>query len=102
MPNFKEATVADGPEYTTCSVCNRVVERGHVNSSGRCVDCAGKPAADAGAANTDEGDPREVRANDPKRTARGAKEAAAKDTAEHAKGDPRVRDEMVDGAAGRE
>jgi hypothetical protein len=32
--------------YTTCSACRRVVEAGHVNSTGRCVLCAGVAAAE--------------------------------------------------------
>jgi hypothetical protein len=32
--------------YTTCSACRRVVEAGHVNTTGRCVFCAGVAAAD--------------------------------------------------------
>jgi hypothetical protein len=32
--------------YTTCSACRRVVEVGHVNTTGRCVLCAGVAAAD--------------------------------------------------------
>jgi hypothetical protein len=33
------------PGYVACSSCHRVVETGHVNSSGRCILCAGKTAA---------------------------------------------------------
>jgi hypothetical protein len=32
--------------YTTCSACRRVVEVGHVNTTGRCVLCAGVAAAE--------------------------------------------------------
>jgi hypothetical protein len=32
--------------YTTCSACRRVVEVGHVNTTGRCVLCAGVAAVD--------------------------------------------------------
>jgi hypothetical protein len=32
--------------YTTCSACRRVVEVGHVNTTGRCVLCAGFAVAD--------------------------------------------------------
>lgn len=35
--------------YTTCSACRRVVETGHVNTTGRCVLCAGLAAADLAA-----------------------------------------------------
>ena len=33
--------------FVTCSKCNRVVKAEHVNSSGRCVDCAGSHTPDA-------------------------------------------------------
>jgi hypothetical protein len=32
--------------YTTCSACRRVVETDHVNTTGRCVLCAGVAAAE--------------------------------------------------------
>ena len=35
---------------TTCAVCGRVILTAHANASGRCVFCAGTPAAEAIAA----------------------------------------------------
>lgn len=33
------------PEYMQCSSCGRLIATAHANSTGRCVDCAGKPRA---------------------------------------------------------
>lgn len=33
------------PGHVTCSACHRVVLAEHVNSSGRCSECAGKTAS---------------------------------------------------------
>lgn len=35
------------PEYMQCTSCGRLIATVHANSSGRCVDCAGKPKVTA-------------------------------------------------------
>lgn len=33
--------------YVTCAVCHRIVQADHVNTTGRCVNCAGQPTQTA-------------------------------------------------------
>jgi len=33
-------------DWTTCSVCNRALNKGDTNTSGRCIDCAGHHVGD--------------------------------------------------------
>lgn len=36
-------------EFVSCTLCNRVVEAEHVNSTGRCSECAGLRSDEADA-----------------------------------------------------